>query len=91
MRCPRAYARRFKTCDVPRAPDVLTQCRWEQYYVRNSMTRSLIYNYVRAHMPFSEAVTPRLHPSELSGVLHALPRMRRPTCACGVHTVACIC
>jgi hypothetical protein len=38
---------RFKTCDLPRAPDVLTQCRWEQYYVRNSMTRSLIYNYVR--------------------------------------------
>ncbi|EIE19189.1 plasma-membrane proton-e [Coccomyxa subellipsoidea C-169] len=25
---------------------VLDQCRWEQYYVRNSITRSLIYNYV---------------------------------------------
>ena len=39
--------RRFKTCAQPRAPTVLDQCRWEQYYVRNSMTRSLIYNYVR--------------------------------------------
>ncbi|CAL8464533.1 g4068 [Coccomyxa elongata] len=26
--------------------NVLDQCRGEQYYVRNSMTRSLIYNYV---------------------------------------------
>ncbi|KAK9905068.1 hypothetical protein WJX75_009176 [Coccomyxa subellipsoidea] len=25
---------------------VLDQCRWEQYYVRNSITRALIYNYV---------------------------------------------
>lgn len=26
---------------------VLDQCRWEQYYIRNSITRALIYNYVR--------------------------------------------
>ena len=33
------------------APSIFDQCCEEQYYVRNSQTRSLIYNQARAGVP----------------------------------------
>ena len=70
-------APRFKTCALPRAPDVLTQCRWEQYYVRNSMTRSLIYNYVR--LPSRTLLESPLPPQSSPNFVLVTPHMCRPT------------